>query len=71
MHDTLRTQLDHYSTRLDELNFLLAQPDIAAEKQIKDIHFSKGPATLFLPVPSVPPVVADCSAAFCFVGGPP
>ncbi|MCK9514482.1 MAG: peptide chain release factor 1 [Ottowia sp.] len=31
MQDTLRSQLDHYTARLDELNFLLAQPDIAAD----------------------------------------
>lgn len=31
MHDAIRSQLDHYTARLDELNFLLAQPDVAAD----------------------------------------
>lgn len=33
MHPTLRSQLDHYTSRLDELNFLLAQPDVAADTE--------------------------------------
>lgn len=33
MHPSLRSQLDHYTARLEELNFLLAQPDIAADTE--------------------------------------